>query len=105
MDSINSIKESLNVLEGNLEEGQFMHTNPTSDQAGINTSYEKAGPKKKREQKLLPKMRNESNQQRNSNLRDGPWNRLEVEYFLTAVRKFGKDWHKIAEHIGTRSRA
>ena len=33
-----------------------------------------------------------------------PWTEDEHKLFVEAVRKFGKDWQKIAEHVGTRRR-
>ena len=61
MDSINSVRESLNLLEGTLEAGQNKQTKHSTGTVQINLTHEKTGLKKKREQKLMVKARVESN--------------------------------------------
>lgn len=39
------------------------------------------------------------------NIQQGRWTDEEHTKFLDALRKYGKDWNKVHEHIGTRTSA
>ena len=40
----------------------------------------------------------------NGTLRAGAWDVEEIDRFIDAIRTFGKDWPKITEKVGTRTK-
>lgn len=92
-ESIDSVSESLLVLEYQLEEGQYVKQNKSKfkQNRGIinkvpkatNLPLEKVAPVKKREKKLASKTDIELDTEKTmTDLKDGPWGSDEIERFI-----------------------
>ena len=116
------MRESLKVLEYQLEEGHYVkngkRNNIKQDRPVIhpviqkvpklvtNLPVEKVAPMRKREKKLASKTDVELDTKRTvTGYQDGPWGQDEIDRFIQAIRDYGKDWGKITQHVATRSRS